>query len=119
MVEGKVMKKSRIENDVRKLRGFLENVRQEKRIHQAFIKNSDELFESLDELIMLMDAFSKEDVLKTANRLARRTLESERVQDTLSDMRKDVAMRRQEASDRKVDWLNFSDNKTNWIEGRR
>ena len=113
------MKKNGLKNDIRKMRGFLENVRQEKRIHQVFIKNSDELFESLDELILLMDAFSKEEVLKTAHRLARRTLESERVEDTLADMRKDVAVRRQGASDRKVDWVNFSDSKTNWIEGRR
>ena len=113
------MKKSGIDNDIRKIRGFLENVRQEKRIHQVFIKNSDELFESLDELILLMDAFSKEDVLKAAHRLARRTLEAKEVQDTLETMREEVSVRRKETSDRRVDWLNFSDRKTDWIEGRR
>jgi len=113
------MKKSGIDNDIRKIRGFLENVRQEKRIHQVFIKNSDELFESLDELILLMEAFSEDDVLKAAHRLARRSLEAKEAEGALETMREEVAVRRKESSDRKVDWLNFSDRKTDWIEGRR
>jgi hypothetical protein len=119
MGEGTAMKKSVVDNDVRKMRGFLETVRRDNKIHSAFIKNADELFESLDELILLMSTFSKEDVLRVAHRLARRTLEGERVQDTLATMREEVAVRRKEPSDRKVDWLNFSDKKTDWIEGRR
>ena len=119
MGEGITMKKSRVDNDVRKMRGFLETVRKENKIHSAFIKNADELFESLDELILLMSTFSKEDVLRVAHRLARRALETKEVQGTLATMREDVAVRRKEPSDRKVDWLNFSDKKTDWIEGRR
>jgi hypothetical protein len=119
MGEGITTKKSRVDNDVRKMRGFLETVRKENKIHSAFIKNADELFESLDELILLMDTFSKEDVLRVAHRLARRRLEAKEVEGTLATMREDVAVRRKEPSDRKVDWLNFSDKKTDWIEGRR
>jgi len=90
-----------VENDVRKIRGFLEHLRREGVVHATFVKHGDDLLSSLDELILIMETFDREDVLKAAYRLSRRMHTAKTAKQTMESIRRDF-------SDRKVDWVEGS-----------